>query len=58
MASSNKEGKNLEDIVKSQLEHYDYEYIPNNKFKVATQSLKQKLYTTQLYMRQHIFRRR
>ncbi len=52
---ANKQGKQLEDLVKSILEDLDYQYIEKNKFIVATNALEQKLYTRQLRVCESIY---
>lgn len=53
--TGNKNGSQLEILVKTILEDKDYQYIEKNKFIVATNILEQKLYTIQLNICESIF---
>lgn len=52
---ANKQGKQLENFIKTILEDKDYQYIEKNKFIVATSVLEQKLYTMQLKVSESIY---
>lgn len=53
--TGNKNGKQLEQLVKTVLEDKDYQFIEKNKFLLASNILDQKLYTTQLNICESIF---
>ena len=53
--TGNKNGTQLENLVKTVLEDKDYQFIEKNKFILASNCLKQKLYTIQLNICESIF---
>lgn len=52
---ANKQGRQLENFIKTILEDRDYQYIEKNKFIMATSVLDQKFYTTQLNVSESIY---
>jgi hypothetical protein len=48
-------GGQLEELVKKMLDDCEYQFIENNKFFLATNGLKQKLYTQQLVICESIY---
>ncbi|MDR0580569.1 MAG: hypothetical protein LBG04_00415 [Holosporaceae bacterium] len=50
-----KNGEQLEDLVKKVLDDQEYQFVERNKFVLATNGLKQKLYTQQLVICESIY---